>query len=129
MPRLVYMPLVKSSAVAADPNLRCRSRSLSVRAESRLSEAAAAAVNALLPESANGDLGSECSWADDVRYRMQAWDTNIIETSETTLFNSTPEGLIAAIQANITGEWADQITAWETCSNNMTACPDTYVYC
>lgn len=33
---------------------------------------------------------------------MQAWDTNIIETAETTLFNSTPEGLIAGIQANIT---------------------------
>ncbi|KAH7841528.1 hypothetical protein Vadar_031111 [Vaccinium darrowii] len=196
-------------------------------AQSRLSEAAAAAVQALLPASANGDLGSECSWADNVRFRYSwspplhfidtpdglcsynynrdckdengvmdrcsagainnytsqlltygsssskydlteallflshfmgdihqplhtgfttdrggntidvywyntrtvlhhAWDTSIIDTAETTLFNSTPEGLIAAIQANITGVWVDQIKAWETCNNNVTACPDTY---
>ncbi|KAI8539102.1 hypothetical protein RHMOL_Rhmol09G0154800 [Rhododendron molle] len=38
-------------------------------AQSRLSKAAADAVMKLLPESAEGDLGSECSWADRVKFR------------------------------------------------------------
>lgn len=36
---------------------------------SRLSEAAADAVKQLLPEYAGSDLGSVCSWADEVRFR------------------------------------------------------------
>lgn len=35
----------------------------------RLSDAAAAAVKQLLPDFAEGDLGSVCSWADRVRFR------------------------------------------------------------
>ncbi|XP_047325076.1 endonuclease 2 [Impatiens glandulifera] len=38
-------------------------------AQGRLNKAAAAAVKELLPESAGGDLGSECSWADKVKFR------------------------------------------------------------
>ncbi|KAJ4843485.1 Endonuclease 2 [Turnera subulata] len=38
-------------------------------AQPRLSEAAADAVKQLLPEYANNDLGSLCSWADNVRFR------------------------------------------------------------
>uniref|UniRef100_A0A5B7BDJ9 Aspergillus nuclease S1 n=1 Tax=Davidia involucrata TaxID=16924 RepID=A0A5B7BDJ9_DAVIN len=38
-------------------------------AQSRLSEAAADAVKKLLPHSADNDLGSECSWADRVKFR------------------------------------------------------------
>ncbi|XP_015579557.2 endonuclease 2 [Ricinus communis] len=38
-------------------------------AQSRLSEAAADAVKELLPEYANNDLGSICSWADHVKFR------------------------------------------------------------
>lgn len=37
-------------------------------AQARLSEAAAKAVKKLLPESANNDLSSKCSWADHVRF-------------------------------------------------------------
>ncbi|KAA8532701.1 hypothetical protein F0562_032734 [Nyssa sinensis] len=37
-------------------------------AQSRLSEAAAAAVKKLLPDSANDDLGSLCSWADQIKF-------------------------------------------------------------
>ncbi|XP_058182734.1 endonuclease 2-like [Rhododendron vialii] len=196
-------------------------------AQSRLSEAAADAVTKLLPESAEGDLGSECSWADRVKFRYHwssalhyidtpddlctfqynrdckdedgvmdrcvagainnytsqlltygnapseynlteallflshfmgdihqplhvgftsdrggntidihwyrtktvlhhVWDTSMIETSETRSYDSNPDGLIAAIQANITGEWADQVKAWETCGSNVTTCPKTY---
>lgn len=38
-------------------------------AQSRLNEAAADAVKELLPRSAENDLGSMCSWADNVRFR------------------------------------------------------------
>ncbi|KAL1807746.1 hypothetical protein DCAR_0727131 [Daucus carota subsp. sativus] len=38
-------------------------------AQARLTETAAAAVKKLLPVSAEGDLGSECSWADHVKFR------------------------------------------------------------
>ncbi|KAI9169109.1 hypothetical protein LWI28_007077 [Acer negundo] len=40
-------------------------------AQSRLSEAAAEAVKKLLPETAENDLGSVCSWADQVKFRYR----------------------------------------------------------
>ncbi|XAR72340.1 hypothetical protein NMG60_11018947 [Bertholletia excelsa] len=196
-------------------------------AQSRLSEAAAAAVKGLLPASADDDLGSECSWADRVKFRYHwssalhfidtpdklcsyqfnrdckdedgvkgrcvagainnytsqllsygssapeynlteallflshfvgdihqplhvgftsdkggntidvhwytrktvlhhVWDSNIIETSEEKSYDSNVNGLIDAIQENITGVWADQVKGWETCSRNKTTCPDIY---
>lgn len=39
-----------------------------VKLQSRLSDAAAEAVKQLLPESADNDLGSVCSWADRVKF-------------------------------------------------------------
>ncbi|KAI7996174.1 Endonuclease 2 [Camellia lanceoleosa] len=168
-------------------------------AQSRLSEGAAAAVKALLPASAGDDLGSECSWADRVKFHYhwssslhfidtpdnlctyqytrdckdeygvqgrcvagainnytsqllsygnaasqynlteallflshfigdihQVWDDSIIMTSEDRSYNSNVDGLIDAIQKNITSEWADQVQTWEDCSGNQTACPDIY---
>ncbi|XP_057477406.1 endonuclease 2 isoform X1 [Actinidia eriantha] len=196
-------------------------------AQSRLSEAAATAVKKLLPASAEGDLGSKCSWADNVKFRYRwssalhyidtpdnlctyqytrdckdgngvkdrcvagainnytsqlltygsaasqynltqallflshfigdihqplhvgftsdrggntidvkwyttktvlhhTWDSNIIETSEERSYDSSPDGLIDAIQKNITAEWADQVPMWEKCSRNLTTCPDIY---
>ncbi|KAF6165720.1 hypothetical protein GIB67_012617 [Kingdonia uniflora] len=38
-------------------------------AQTRLTDAAAEAVKQLLPEYADNDLGSACSWADQVRFR------------------------------------------------------------
>ncbi|PKI33236.1 hypothetical protein CRG98_046372 [Punica granatum] len=54
------------------------------------------------------------------------WDANIIETAEERYYNEDVEGLIDAIQQNISSEWADEIKAWETCSKNQTTCPDIY---
>ncbi|CAL5421581.1 unnamed protein product [Camellia sinensis] len=45
-------------------------------AQSRLSESAAAAVKALLPASAGDDLGSECSWADRVKFHYH-WSSSL----------------------------------------------------
>jgi len=41
---------------------------LILQEQARLSDAAAKAVKKLLPESANNDLSSKCSWADHVRF-------------------------------------------------------------
>ncbi|XP_052200025.1 endonuclease 2 [Diospyros lotus] len=198
-------------------------------AQSRLSAAAATAVKELLPAAAEDDLGSECSWADRVKFHYHwssalhfidtpdnlcsyqynrdckdengekdrcvagainnyttqllgygnaassqhynlteallflshfigdihqplhvgftsdrgantidvhwytrktvlhhVWDDNIIETSEERYYNSDVDGLINAIQKNITGEWSDQVKTWESCSRNATTCPDIY---
>ncbi|KAH7840846.1 hypothetical protein Vadar_022471 [Vaccinium darrowii] len=217
---LIFSPVVHSWGVDGHLTV-CRI------AQSRLSEAAADAVKKLLPVSAEGDLGSECSWADRVKFRYHwssalhyidtpddlctfqynrdckdengvmdrcvagainnyttqlltygnapskynlteallflshfmgdihqplhvgftsdrggntidvhwyntktvlhhVWDTSMIETSETRSYNSNSDGFIDAIQTNITGEWADQVKAWETCGSNTTACPNTY---
>ncbi|GMI70686.1 endonuclease 2 [Hibiscus trionum] len=199
-------------------------------AQSRLSDAAADAVKELLPEWAEDDLGSACSWADQVRFRYQwssplhfintpetcsyqytrdckdedgvagrcvagainnytsqlltynsasnqaqynltesllflshfmgdvhqplhvgfasdkggntidvhwytrkavlhhVWDTNIIETAEARFYDSNTDSMVAAIQQNITSEWADQAKRWEACSLNKTACPDIYAW-
>lgn len=195
--------------------------------QARLSDAAAAAVQKLLPESAENDLSSFCSWADRVRFRYHwsaplhyidtpddlctyqytrdckdadgikdrcvagavnnyttqlldygnsdtqynlteallflshflgdihqplhvgftsdrgantidvhwyrrktvlhhVWDDNIIETAEERFYDSDVQGLVEAIQTNITKEWADQVKTWENCSGNKTACPDIY---
>ncbi|KAK8625467.1 hypothetical protein V6N13_090339 [Hibiscus sabdariffa] len=169
-------------------------------AQSRLSDTAADAVKELLPKWAENDLGSVCSWADQVRFRYQwspplhyintpetcsylytrdckdddgvtgrcvagainnytsqlltynsasnqsqynltesllflshfmgdvhqVWDSNIIETAEERFYDSNLDSMVAAIQQNITSEWADQVKRWESCSLNKTACPDIY---
>ncbi|THF97474.1 hypothetical protein TEA_029202 [Camellia sinensis var. sinensis] len=56
-------------------------------AQSRLSESAAAAVKVLLPASAGDDLGSECSWADRVKFHYH-WSSSLH-------FIDTPDNLCA----------------------------------
>ncbi|XAR52418.1 hypothetical protein NMG60_11020499 [Bertholletia excelsa] len=55
----------------------------------------------------------------------RVWDDDIIGVSEERTYNSV-QGFVDAIQKNITGEWADEVVAWETCVGNKTTCPDTY---
>ncbi|GAV66294.1 S1-P1_nuclease domain-containing protein [Cephalotus follicularis] len=54
------------------------------------------------------------------------WDDSIIESEEDDYYGEDVNGLINAIQGNITSEYADQVPGWEICSNNKTACPDVY---
>uniref|UniRef100_A0A7N0UFF3 Aspergillus nuclease S1 n=1 Tax=Kalanchoe fedtschenkoi TaxID=63787 RepID=A0A7N0UFF3_KALFE len=68
----------------------------------------------------------------DVRwYRRKSvlhhvWDADIIETAEERYYDSAPDGLIEAIQQNITSKWQDEVEKWESCGRNKTACPDVY---
>ncbi|KAK1299175.1 Endonuclease 2 [Acorus calamus] len=64
-------------------------------------------------------------------YRRKAvlhhvWDDNIIETGEERFYDSNIENLINTLKENITGDWAHQVTKWESCSKNETTCPDRY---
>lgn len=54
------------------------------------------------------------------------WDDSIVETEEKRDYDKDVQDLIDAIQQNITGEWADQIPKWESCSRNKPTCPDIY---
>ncbi|GAA0162626.1 hypothetical protein LIER_18671 [Lithospermum erythrorhizon] len=54
------------------------------------------------------------------------WDTPIIETAAERFYNSNVDGLITALQKNITSEWADQVKAWEACIGSQPTCPDIY---
>ncbi|MBA0734519.1 hypothetical protein Gogos_018421 [Gossypium gossypioides] len=65
-------------------------------------------------------------WYKTKQVLHHVWDTNIIETAEERFYNSNVDGMVDAIQQNITNEWADQVKRWETCSLNKTACPDIY---
>ncbi|XP_022150586.1 endonuclease 2 [Momordica charantia] len=198
-------------------------------AQSRLSRAAADAVQQLLPDSASGDLASVCSWADRVKFyyhwssalhfidtpdslcsyqydrdckdqagvigrcvagainnytsqllKYQAqpsqskynltqallflshfmgdihqplhvgfttdrggntidvhwytrkqnlhhiWDDSIIETAEEKFYNFSVDGLVDAIQMNITKGWRNHVEEWEKCSSNEVACTEIY---
>ncbi|MBA0607709.1 hypothetical protein Godav_019975 [Gossypium davidsonii] len=65
-------------------------------------------------------------WYKTKQVLHHVWDTNIIETAEERFYNSNVDGMVDAIQQNITNEWADQVKRWEACSLNKTACPDIY---
>ncbi|MBA0848438.1 hypothetical protein Goshw_002161 [Gossypium schwendimanii] len=65
-------------------------------------------------------------WYKTKQVLHHVWDTNIIETAEERFYNSNVDGMVDAIQQNITNEWADQVKRWETCGLNKTACPDIY---
>ncbi|KAG7013017.1 Endonuclease 2, partial [Cucurbita argyrosperma subsp. argyrosperma] len=130
-------------------------------AQSRLSRAAADAVQRLLPEYANGELANVCIWADRIKFRYRwssalhyplhvgfaedkggntievhwytrkqnlhhIWDSNIIETAEEKFYDSSLDGLIDAIQTNITKEWTDEVEEWEKCNSKKIACTDIY---
>lgn len=68
-------------------------------AQSRLSSAAADAVNELLPAYAKGNLSSLCSWADNVRFRFQ-WSAplHFINTPDVCNYQYKSEPLMMIMQ-------------------------------
>ncbi|KAI4369003.1 hypothetical protein MLD38_017498 [Melastoma candidum] len=54
------------------------------------------------------------------------WDDNIILTADERYYDSDIEGLVSALQQNISRVWADQVKEWESCSSGEAPCPDTY---
>lgn len=55
------------------------------------------------------------------------WDANIIQTAEDNFYGDSVAGYIDTLKKNITqGEWSEQVSSWEECGKNQTACPDIY---
>ncbi|KAK9152611.1 hypothetical protein Sjap_000091 [Stephania japonica] len=54
------------------------------------------------------------------------WDTMIIESAIKEFYASDLAIMIRAIQRNITDDWSSDISMWENCAANHTACPDPY---
>ncbi|XP_008672860.1 nuclease PA3 isoform X1 [Zea mays] len=54
------------------------------------------------------------------------WDASIIQTAEDDFYGDSVAGYIDTLKKNITGEWSEQVSSWEACGTNQTACPDIY---
>lgn len=68
----------------------------------------------------------EVHWYTRKQNLHHIWDDNIIETAQERFYNSNVDDMIDAIQQNITKEWADQVTTWESCSYTDTTCANIY---
>ncbi|CAD6232463.1 unnamed protein product [Miscanthus lutarioriparius] len=57
------------------------------------------------------------------------WDSSIIQTAEDDFYGDSVAGYIDTLKKNITqGEWSEQVSSWEACGKNQTACPDISLF-
>ncbi|KAG5010540.1 hypothetical protein JHK87_019055 [Glycine soja] len=54
----------------------------------------------------------------------QVWDDLIIQSALKTFYDSDLSIMIQAIQRNITYNWPNDVSIWEYCAHNYTACPN-----
>ncbi|XP_027191689.1 endonuclease 4-like isoform X8 [Cicer arietinum] len=76
-----------------------------------------------------GDLGGNSitvRWYRRKTNLHHVWDDMIIESALKTFYGSDLSIMIQAIQSNITDIWSNDISFWEHCAHNYTACPDRY---
>lgn len=64
-------------------------------------------------------------------YRRKAnlhhiWDSMIIDSALKMFYQSDLANMIEVIKQNITDGWSNDVSAWEDCASNETACPDPY---
>ncbi|XP_061367685.1 endonuclease 4-like isoform X1 [Gastrolobium bilobum] len=76
-----------------------------------------------------GDLGGNSitvRWYRRKTNLHHVWDNMIIESALKTFYGSDLSIMIQAIQRNITDIWSTDVSIWEHCAHNYTACPDRY---
>ncbi|XP_017425842.1 endonuclease 4 isoform X4 [Vigna angularis] len=76
-----------------------------------------------------GDLGGNSitvRWYRRKTNLHHVWDDMIIQSALKTFYNSDLSIMIQAIQRNITDNWSYDVSHWEHCAHNYTACPDRY---
>ncbi|XP_057419977.1 endonuclease 4-like [Lotus japonicus] len=76
-----------------------------------------------------GDLGGNSitvRWYRRKTNLHHVWDDMIIESALKTFYGSDLSIMIQAIQRNITDIWSNDVSIWEHCAHNYTACPDRY---
>ncbi|KAF7803532.1 endonuclease 4-like [Senna tora] len=77
----------------------------------------------------SGDLGGnniKLRWYHLQTNLHHVWDTLIIESALETFYNSDLSVMIQSIQTNITDNWWNDVSLWEECPHNYTACPVGY---
>ncbi|KAK8522443.1 hypothetical protein V6N12_056151 [Hibiscus sabdariffa] len=102
-------------------------------AQSRLNDAAADAVKELLPKWAEDDLGSVCSWADQVRFRFR-WSSplHFINTPEICSYKYTrdckdEDGVVGRCVAGAINNYTSQLLTSNSASNKA-QCTVSIVY-
>ncbi|XP_057988244.1 endonuclease 2 isoform X2 [Hevea brasiliensis] len=90
-------------------------------AQSRLSEAAADALKQLLPESAENDLASVCSWADNVKFRYH-WSSALhyIDTPDSLWDCKDENGEKGRCVAGAINNYTSQLITYNTASSLLT---------
>ncbi|KAF7803531.1 endonuclease 4 [Senna tora] len=76
-----------------------------------------------------GDLGGNSiivRWYRRKTNLHHVWDNMIIESAMKTFYNSDLSIMIQSIQKNITDNWSNDVSSWEHCPHNYTACPEGY---
>ncbi|CAI8618148.1 unnamed protein product [Vicia faba] len=76
-----------------------------------------------------GDLGGNSitvRWFRRKTNLHHVWDNMIIESALKMFYGSDLSTMIQAIQRNITDIWSNDVSIWEHCPHNFTACPDRY---
>ncbi|RDX97378.1 Endonuclease 4, partial [Mucuna pruriens] len=76
-----------------------------------------------------GDLGGNSitvRWYRRKTNLHHVWDDMIIQSALKTFYDSDLSIMIQAIQRNITDNWSTDVSIWEHCAYNYTACPDWY---
>ncbi|XP_027918810.1 endonuclease 4-like isoform X3 [Vigna unguiculata] len=76
-----------------------------------------------------GDLGGNSitvRWYRRKTNLHHVWDDMIIQSALKTFYDSDLSIMIQAIQRNITDNWSNDVSIWEHCAHNYTACPDRY---
>lgn len=76
-----------------------------------------------------GDLGGNSitvRWYRRKTNLHHVWDDMIIQSALKTFYDSDLSIMIQAIQRNITDKWSNDVSIWEHCAHNYTACPDRY---
>ncbi|XP_027348710.1 endonuclease 4-like isoform X2 [Abrus precatorius] len=76
-----------------------------------------------------GDLGGNSiivRWYWRKTNLHHVWDDMIIQSALKTFYGSDLSIMIQAIQRNITDNWSSDVSIWEHCAHNYTACPYQY---
>ncbi|KAL9248731.1 Endonuclease 2-like protein [Drosera capensis] len=54
------------------------------------------------------------------------WDTSMIYSEEDDFYNQSVDGLVSAINQNMTGVWSNLVQSWQICSGSSLPCPSVY---
>ncbi|KAL9267155.1 Endonuclease 2-like protein [Drosera capensis] len=76
-----------------------------------------------------GDKGGntiEVYWYNTKTNLHHVWDTSMIYSEEDDFYNQSVDGLVQAINQNMTGVWSSSVQTWQTCSGSPLPCPSIY---